>query len=460
MRLEELVVPIKLDDRAFNKSLTNASKSVDGFATNLSGKLKKIGGGLTSLGKKATLGLTLPILGLGVVAVKAASDLEQSIGGVESVFKNAQDVIFEFGQTSAESVGLSARSFNELATRSGALLQNLGFNASGAATEIISLTERASDMSAVFGTDVDQALGAINSALKGEFNPLEQFGVKINQAAINARGLELGLGDLDGKLDDNAKATAALSLIYEQTADTQGQFARESETLAGQQQRLKADFEDISAELGEILMPIVLEIVGAVKQLFERFKELSPEQKKMIVTVAGLVAVLGPVAVILGTVIGAIGTLIPIIATVGGAIFTFLISPIGILILAIIGLVLLWRKFGDAITEWASGVKDKVVSAFDSVVEGIKSAIQWVKEFVENLFKIVGAVPPWLIPGSPTAFEIGLRGVGDEFKKLSSPDIKFPDIEKESQEITVNQERIDYTKLARTVAHELQLVMG
>src|SRR5690606_28381471 len=59
-------------------------------------------------------------------AVQAAGDLEQSVGGVDAVFGDMAGTIHEFGENSAEAVGLSTNEFNELITVSGALLKNKG----------------------------------------------------------------------------------------------------------------------------------------------------------------------------------------------------------------------------------------------------------------------------------------------------------------------------------------------
>ncbi len=177
-----LWVKLGLDSKGYSQGLKDAAQ-----------KTQDVGKKMMGVGVAATAGLTLPIAAAGVKAVGLASDLEQSIGGVESVFGDAGQTIFDFGKDAADAVGLSERSFNQLSTVSGALLQNLGFDSVGAADEMVKLAERGADVAATFGGPVEGVLMAVNSALKGEFNPLEQFGVKMNQAAINAEAMRLGL---------------------------------------------------------------------------------------------------------------------------------------------------------------------------------------------------------------------------------------------------------------------------
>jgi hypothetical protein len=200
-------------------------------------------------------------------AIASASQLEQSIGGVESVFGSLSDRIHEFGQSSAENVGLARSEFNNLALLTGALLKNMGIPLDETANKTLVLTERAADMAATFGGPVSKAVEAINSALKGEANPIEAYGVKLSAAAVEARVLADNHGLLRREITDAHKAQAIYNIILEQTADAAGQFGRESNTAAGQQERLNAELEDAKAEIGKGLLPLWVELVETGRDL-------------------------------------------------------------------------------------------------------------------------------------------------------------------------------------------------
>lgn len=184
-------------------------------------------------------------------SIKAASDLEESINAVEKVFGKASAKINEFGNISASVAGLSKREFNDLATLTGALLGNMGYNADQAADASIRLTMRAADMASVFNTDVSQALAAINSGLKGEANPLEAYGVKLNQAAVKAKAVAMGLADSTAAVSEHAKAQATLQLILEQTNKLSGDFIQNTDSLANAQRRAAAEAENAQARFGD-----------------------------------------------------------------------------------------------------------------------------------------------------------------------------------------------------------------
>jgi len=356
-------------------------------AGDLSKKLSSLGSSMQKTGGMMTAGLTVPIVAGLTAAVNSASNLEQSMGGVESVFGASGEVITKFGETSAEAVGLSKRSFNELSTVGGALLQNLGFDTDGAANEMITLAQRGSDVAATFGGPVANVLAAVNSALKGEFNPLEQFGVKMNQAGINAKAMEMGLADSNGEINDSAKAQAALALFYEQTAKTQGQFARESDTLAGATERLKAKFEDQSAALGQQLLPLAVKLAGWISNLIDKFSALSPSQQKTIVIVLALAAAIGPLLVIIGSLLTAVTTIStflagPAVAAVGAFLLPFL--PLIAIIAAVIAIVLLLRAAW--VNNWGD-IQGKTTQAVEFVKSKISSFVNTIKNLWDGMLE-------------------------------------------------------------------------
>lgn len=199
---------------------------------------------------------------LGVKAVGAASDLEQSIGGLDAVFKDQAGQMHEWAQAAAETTGLSRNSYNELATAIGTTLKNAGIPMDELGGKTNDLMGLSADLAATFGGPVTQASNAMASALRGEFEPLRQYGVSLNAAAIEARALA-DSGKANAKeLTNQEKALATQALIYEQTTDAQGAFARESNTLAGQQERLKAKLENIAATAGTYLLPVLTTMVA------------------------------------------------------------------------------------------------------------------------------------------------------------------------------------------------------
>src|SRR5699024_11214970 len=102
----------------------------------------------------------------------------------------------------------------------------------------------------------------LSSALKGERDPIEKYGVTLKQSSIDAEAARLGYEKVGGSLSNQAQQAATLSLITKQTADAQGNFAKESDTLEGKQQRLTAQYENAKATLGTGLLPVATQFFG------------------------------------------------------------------------------------------------------------------------------------------------------------------------------------------------------
>lgn len=247
--------------------------------------------------------------------IDAASDLQQAVGATETVFGSASKSVDAFAKSSAQSIGVSEASARNLTATMGALLKNLGFAGDQAADTSIQMAKLGADMAAAFGGRPEEAVEALTSALKGEFDPLERYGVSLKQSTINAEAMKQGLTDASGKVDAHGQAVAALSLILQQTADVQGQFAREADTAAGQQQRARAEAENTAASMGTNLLPIYTKVVEVVGDLAGVFGSLPAPVQTAFIALAGFVALSGP----LGTVIELAGKLGPAISAAASA---------------------------------------------------------------------------------------------------------------------------------------------
>lgn len=423
--LGEAVLDLRADDKPMMGDIDKAKKTV------LS-KMDGWGQAMTGAGQKMTVGLTLPILGLAAYGVNAASDLGESVNAVNTVFGDASDGVLAFGENSAEAVGLANEEFNSLAAQSGALLQNLGYDANEAGEEVIVMGQRASDMASVFNTEVPQAMGAFGSALKGEFNPLEAYGVKLNAASVEAKALEMGLADvttnhwkiqkaqiaatkaqdeynqvvawygeetpqanealadlrlaqqkltkeMEGSIEplsDNAKAQATMALIYEQTDRIAGDFANTSDQLANKKRIVTAEIKDQAAALGGRLLPYVLRGLELFSGLIDRFQVMSPAMQNLILVVGGLAAAAGPLLMVIGTMMSGFATLAGVVS--------------GPLLLGIAGVAAAVALLGTAWTQNWGGIQEKMGAFWASLGPMLNRLKMWLGVFIPLALEALG----------------------------------------------------------------------
>lgn len=193
-------------------------------------------------------------------AVSAASDLGESMNAVDKIFKGSADTVKKWGAEQANAYGLSQRAFQQLATPLGAMLKNQGIAQDKLADTTINLTKRAADLASVFNTDVQDALDALTAGLRGETDPLERYGVSLSAAKVEAEALAMTHKKAAKDLTDAEKAAARLKLIFDQTSDSAGDFRSTSDGLANSTRILAARQEELQAQLGQKLLPIMTKL--------------------------------------------------------------------------------------------------------------------------------------------------------------------------------------------------------
>lgn len=193
-------------------------------------------------------------------AVEASSNLNESVNAVQKIFGSSSQTIIDWGKKNANAFGLSRRAFQELATPLGAGLKNAGLNIKDTADWTVKLTERASDMASVFNTTVPDALESIQAGLRGEADPLEKYGVGLSQAKVQAQALSDTHKKSAKDLTAQELAMGRLNLIMKQTNSTAGDFKGTSTGLANSQRIEAAKAEELSAKIGDRLMPIVKKV--------------------------------------------------------------------------------------------------------------------------------------------------------------------------------------------------------
>lgn len=232
--------------------------------------LMKLGKQFDAYAKKATRAVGLVAVAaasaaakIGKDSVMAASDVAQQFGALDAVFgKNAQQ-LKDFSESMVQ-YGLSTADAARYAALLGTQLKGLGMEETDAIARTKELEILAADLAATYGGTTADAVQALSSTFKGEYNPIERYGVAIRKSDITARLAQQGLKGLTGETLKAAEAQAAYELIISKTTAAQGQSGREFNTLAAQLQRLRASYANITASLGEALLPVVQEFANYV----------------------------------------------------------------------------------------------------------------------------------------------------------------------------------------------------
>lgn len=326
-------------------------------------------------------------------------------------------------------------------------LEKNGIDASTAMTGLKKATQNASKE----GKTSAQVLKELSDNIKNAetdaeaFNlASEVFGSKAGPAlALALQEDRLSFEDL-GKTWDEVGGN--VQTTFENTVDP-------VDSLTIVMNSVKETLADIGSIIQEIAVPALEKVQEGVDTLKEKWNNLDEDQKKNIITIAGIVAAIGPVIAIIGTVISVIGTVVGAIGTVMSALGTvvgFLGGPWTIAIGAAIAFgVLLWKnwdtvkakavelwnklketweKIKTTIAEKVTAIKDKVTTTFENIKTAVTTRVDNIKNAVAEKFN---AIKEKIITPIENAKE-KVREIIDKIKgffsglNLSLPKIKLP----------------------------------
>ena len=237
--------------------------------SSLSG-LDKVAGGLTK-----TFGLvgaafgaltTGAVAALGYQSIQLASDLAETQSKVGVIFGESAEKVKEFAATAAANLGQSKQTALDGAATFGIFGKAAGLAGDDLAKFSTDFVKLAADLASFNNTSPQDAIQAIGAALRGESEPLRRYGVLLNDAALRQQAMEMGIYSGNGALTSQQKVLAATELIFKQTSDAQGDFARTSDGLANQQRILGASIQNLKTSLGEVLLPVFLNVVQALNR--------------------------------------------------------------------------------------------------------------------------------------------------------------------------------------------------
>lgn len=282
MTVEELnvIVSANKDDfdrkiRQINTQLNQMKKQSEKTSDSVMDTFRKLASGLSALGFGAMI----------KNAISLAGDLEQNIGGSESVFKNYAGTIQKTAETAASSLGLSQSKYLATATKMGALFQGSGFSVAQSADMVTQSMQRASDVASIMGISVDSAMEAVAGMAKGNFTMMDNLGVAINDTNLQIYAQEKGLGKLS---TTQQKVNAAMQMFLDKSEYAAGNYAKENDTYSGALTTFKAELEDFAAEAGTALLPLVQSVLPVLSSSLNALKPV-------IMTVAEAVGGLGSV---------------------------------------------------------------------------------------------------------------------------------------------------------------------
>lgn len=354
------------DTAAFEKGADEVTRKT----RKLERQFVKTGEKFQKVGKNLSIGITAPILALGVASTKTAIDMQELESAFDVTFGSASETVRKWATETGDALGRSTREIQESAVA----FQSLFGKAldADAATELSKkFSVLTQDLASFKNLSNDVAQQKLFSGLTGEAEPLRSVGVFINEAAVSAKALELGLDKVNGKYTDQQKIVARAALIQEQLSDATGDVTRTFDSAQNQLKRSAAAFEELRVVIGTKLIPVLTPLIEKIADALTWFANLPDPVINTTIAIAGIAAAIGPVIAAIGSLITVFGPLLAgVAATTGattalGAAITIATGPIGLITIALGGLFLAYKTLGPAII----GNKDALSDLYSLISE-------------------------------------------------------------------------------------------
>lgn len=415
--MEDVKVKLSLDASQFEDGVGKA----EGKLGSLKGKMGDIGKGLQSVGKK------MAGVGAGMVAsvggiVAAGSKWSAAVESTNFLYKNLDKSVqksIETNMKNAKSLGMTEQQYKSNATSLSTFLGNMGFaneeisNMSGRAMEL------AADLGALADVPVDQAMGDFKSALMGNYEALDKYGINISAATLENSDYVKSLGKTWDKLSDNEKMQAAYNEILEQSSSAQGLAKQESESFNSQMRLLKDSIGETVGALGEQLLPILEPVIQKIQEVVDKITNWIKENPEAAGTILQIVGAIGAFLAISGFLIAIIGTIAGVMALVS-AVSLPVVGIIAGIVLAVIALVAAgiwlaanWDMVKEKAIEVWEGIKQWISDAVKATGDKIKEIWTGIKDWCSQTWESIKSKASEIWKGIKTSISDLVQGIVD-----------------------------------------------
>ena len=338
---------------AINIRFTADLKSFSSEIQNSARQFKKLGSDLQTLGAGLSIGLTAPILAVGVASVNAFDESAKAIAQVDAALKSTGGTVgFNSEQLQKMAADLqSVTTFDDDQILKQATANLLTFNKVTGDT-FVQAQKAALDLATRLDGDLQTATLQIGKALQ---DPIKGI-TALSKAGVSFSAEQKAT--IKAMVATNNVAGAQALILKELNKEFGGSAAAAAKAGTGSFKQLSNQIGDLSEEFGKIIVDALQPFIESLKGVVSYFQQLSPETKKVIAVIAGVVAILGPTILAFGTIVTLVPTFVAGLTAMSGA-FTALTAtiaanPIGAVAVAlglVVGAFIAFRKEATSLND-------------------------------------------------------------------------------------------------------------
>ena len=274
MRLGEAWVEMLLRDAKYKRDLKSVEKQTNMSVSRMASSFKRLGGAIAGAFSAYTISR------FASSAISAASNLEEVSNKFNVVFRGQTSLAEQWAKTLQKGYLMSGREAKQYLSSMQDLLVPMGMAADAASRLSFEITKLAADLGSFNNLPTAQVMADIQSALVGNYETMKKYGVVLNATVVQEKALAMGLASTRRELTAAQRAQAAYDLIVQGSQAAIGDVARSSDSYANTMKKLEAATEDLSASLGDILLPTATEGVSVLANLVRKLDDIVKERRK------------------------------------------------------------------------------------------------------------------------------------------------------------------------------------
>lgn len=236
--------------------VTNVTKNYDRTVGNL----------ISTLGKLVSAGLMVKF---GKQCLEAASNLQEVANVVDVTFGQSAQLVNEWARSNAASFGLSETAAKRYIGTFGTMAKQFNMTSKDAAYMGIELTKLSGDVASFYNISDQAAASKLKAVFTGETESLKELGVVMTQTQLDAYAMANGWNKTTKDMTEQEKVVLRYQYTMEKLSHAQGDFARTSDGYANSLRRLKLNFENLKVEIGNELLPVAAQGIGAIGSLLQ-----------------------------------------------------------------------------------------------------------------------------------------------------------------------------------------------
>jgi hypothetical protein len=353
-------------------NITGDSKKLNQSLKSASANLKSFGSKLSSIGTNLSLRVTAPLGLAGGAAIKMASDFQESLNKVDVAFKGSSKEVRDFAKTTLREFGIARGTALDMAALFGDMATSMGLTTGEAAKMSTSLVGLAGDLASFKNMNIEEVTTALNGVFTGETESLKRLGIVMTEVNLKQFAMEQGIKKNIKEMTQAEKVALRFQYVLSTTGNAQGDFARTSGGAANQMRIFQESLKEVGANFGNLLLPLFTDFVKKANGFITAFGSMSRESKVLALQIAAVAAAL-PLVI---TAVGGLATA-----------FGFLISPVGLVVAGLAGLIYFFDDIYNGIIDLKNALKVHLFSTLIKVEEFFKKYVFLPLETAINLFK-------------------------------------------------------------------------